>query len=113
MSEWKVETSEYVPLDLGVEYAAEGAPFPVPRPDLLTEWLNKKAADGWMLIAVDSGIYYFERKARQLREEVEMNEQEEIDRHLEATKCGIYSTRLLSDLLVRTQTSDSPCDILR
>lgn len=59
--------SEYVPVDLGLEYAAEGAPFAIPSKERLTEWLNHKAAEGWRLIAVDQCFYYFERKATRLR----------------------------------------------
>lgn len=53
-------------LDLGIEYLADSPPT-VLRHDTLTDWLNGKAAEGWRLISVDAGCYYFERQARKLR----------------------------------------------
>lgn len=59
--------SEYVELDLCFEYSAGGPPSLALEERRLTDWLNEKAGDGWRLIAVDSGYYYFERKVRKLR----------------------------------------------
>lgn len=55
-----------VNLDLGLEYLAEQVPLPVVRAEPLTDWLNKKAVEGWRLITVDNGYYYFERKGRKI-----------------------------------------------
>jgi transcriptional regulator GlxA family with amidase domain len=57
-----------IEVDLGlVEYLAISAPTYAPRNEDLTAWLNDKATSGWRLISVDTGRYFFERKARKLR----------------------------------------------
>ena len=37
----------------------------------ITEWLNKNAVEGWTLISVDQGMYYFRREEYCLYYEVD------------------------------------------
>lgn len=39
----------------------------------VSEWLNKKAADGWRLVSVVGFVYFFEREREVSEEQVEMN----------------------------------------
>jgi hypothetical protein len=41
------------------------------RPNVDESYLLKKAAQGWTLISVDQGIFYFRRAGRHLYEEID------------------------------------------
>lgn len=57
-----------------IQYAAEKPPADAD----ITEWLNLKACDRWVLLAVDSGIYVFGRQERTLYELDEMRKLRQI-----------------------------------
>lgn len=59
----RMANSEYPPVESFSNLLfAEREYLALPAEGDLREWLNRRATEGWRLIAVDGGLHYFERE---------------------------------------------------